>query len=305
MIHPVRSLRCLIGRAWNLLLDTAVQWDRDEATKLAAMLAFYTVFSFAPVLILLVAGASFMFGTEAAGTEVISRLESVLSPSGARMVQSVLQNAQPASKTATIIGLLAMLFGATAVFAALQDALNRVWGVKRRPINFVKLFFKKRLISFLMLLVVGIFLLLSTTLGAFLSLAGDYLNNALPWIEILKTGDFVFSVVFAAIFFGAVYKVLPDVRIAWADILIGAFTTSVLFNLGKMLIGLYLARSTVGSLYGAAGSFAVFLIWIYYSSWVFFFGAEFMQVCARKRGVPIVPDKNAVAFRIRTDEENA
>jgi membrane protein len=301
----LKSIKLRLNAAWDLLQDTFDEWNRDDAMQLAATLAFYMVFSFAPVLILLVAAASSIFGREAVRAEVINQLEEVLSRSGAAMVQTVLQNARPASTTATLMGVVAMLFGATAVFVALQDALNRIWGVTVKSGNLVKLFFRKRLLSFLMLLIMGILLLASTVVGPALSLAGGFMKDVLPQTYFLDLTQFAVSIALAAIMFGTVYKVLPDVKIAWSDVWIGALVTSFLFNIGKMLIGLYLARSTVGSLYGAAGSFAVFLIWIYYSAQVFFIGAEFTQVYARRRGTPIMPDDNAVSFRIETYSEDS
>jgi membrane protein len=288
---------------WSLVSETFIEWDRDNAMQLAATLAFYTVFSFAPVLILLVAVASLIFGSQAAGTEVIEQLQRVLGRSGAKMVQTVLQNSRPASIMASLIGAAVILFGATAVFAALHDSLNRIWGVKVVAGNMVKDFFRKRLISFLMLLAVGILLLASTLVSAALSFAGNYLKDILPTTPLLGSVQFAVSVLIAAVLFGMIYRIVPDVKIAWGDVWVGALVTSVLFNLGKMLIGLYLARSTLGSLYGAAGSFAVFLAWIYYSAMVFFIGAEFTQVYARNRGSPIRPDSKAVAFRIETQKE--
>ncbi len=288
---------------WDLLSETFAEWDRDNAMQLAATLAFYTVFSFAPVLILIVAVASSIFGTDTARAEVTAQLDGVLGRSGARMVKTVLQTARPASATATLMGFGALLFGATAVFVALQDALNRIWGVTVKPGNMLRIFFRKRLISFLMLLAVGLLLLASTIISTALQLAGTYLKDVLPQTGLTGLAQFAVSIALAAVLFGTIYKVVPDVKIAWADVWIGAFATSLLFNIGKMLIGMYLARSTVSSLYGAAGSFAVFLIWIYYSAQVFFIGAEFTQVYARRRGSPILPDDNAVAFRIEVQGE--
>jgi membrane protein len=294
-----------IGAAWSLLHETFAEWDRDDAMQLAATLAFYMVFSFAPLLILLVAATSSVFGREAIKAEVVNQLQEVLSWSGARMVQTILHNARPASTSATLVGIFAMLFGATAVFVALQDALNRIWGVTVKSGNIVRVFFRKRLASFFMLLVIGILLLASTVFSAAITVAGIYVSSILPNFYLLNLIHFAISVLLAAILFGAIYKVLPDVRIAWADVWMGALVTSLLFNLGKIFIGLYIARSTVGSLYGAAGSFAIFLIWIYYSAQVFFIGAEFTQVYARRRGTPILPDENAVSFRIETNDETA
>jgi membrane protein len=304
-VSYLKPARRKLRVTWDLLCETFAEWNRDNAMQLAATLAFYTVFSFAPILILLVAAASSVFGREAVRTEVMHELDEVLSRSGAAMVQTVLENARPASSKATLMGLGAMLFGATAVFVALQDALNQVWGVAVKPGKAIRLFFRKRLLSFLILVVIGILLLASTILDATLRFAGDYLKNAFPELFVLDLMQFGVSVALAAIMFGLIFKVLPDVKIAWADVWIGALVTSILFNIGKMLIGLYLARSTVGSLYGAAGSFAVFLIWIYYSAQVFFIGAEFTRVYARRRGTPIIPDSNAVSFRIETYSENS
>jgi membrane protein len=301
----LRPARLKLRAAWSLLSETFIEWNRDDAMQLAATLAFYTIFSFAPVLVLLAAAASSVFGREAVRAEVISQLQGVLSKSGVAMVQTVLENARPASVSATLVGLCAMLFGATAVFVALQDALNRIWGVAAKPGNVVKLFFRKRLISFLMLLLIGVLLLASTLLGAAITIAGKYIKAIFPQAHLLHVIQFVISIALTAILFGAIYKVLPDVKITWADVWVGALVTSLLFNLGKLLIGLYLARSTVGSLYGAAGSFAVFLVWIYYSAQVFFIGAEFTQVYARKRGNPIIPDSNAISFRIETYDQTA
>lgn len=271
---------------------------------LAAMLAFYMVFSFAPILIFLVAAASSIFGRETVRTEVVNQLQGILSRSGAMMVQTVLQNARQSSIMATLMGLIAVLFGATMVFVALQEALNRIWGVTVKSGNVVKHFFRKRLISFIMLLVVGIILLLSTIIGAALMIAGIYVKESFLPVWILDLTEFGISTALAALLFGIIYKVLPDVKISWADIWIGALVTSLLFNVGRILIGVYVARNIVSSLYGAAGSFAVFLIWIYYSAQVFFFGAEFTQVYARKGGSPILPDENAVAFKIEKYPKN-
>ena len=204
----------------------------------------------------------------------------------------------------TILGIAAILFGATAVIVALQDALNRIWGVKTKSVNILKRFFKKRLVSFLVLLAAGILLFCATVVSAALSFANSYFRNMFPGTAFLEVTHLLLSVGLVAALFGTIFKVLPDVKIAWTHLWIGSLVTSILFNLGKMLIGFYIARSTVKSVYGAAGSFAVFLVWIYYSAMVFFIGAEFTKVYARKRGDPILPDENAVAYKIETYGKN-
>lgn len=283
---------------WELLKETFNQWYDDNSMQLAAAVAFYTVFSFAPVLIILIAVASIVFG-KGARTEVVTQLHSLVGQSGARMIQTVLDHAQPAASIATILGAIALLFGATAVFAALQGALNRIWGVMVKPGRTVRLFFKKRLVCFVMILGFGGLLMTSVIIGTVVTTISTYLKGAIPIpVLLLELGQFSVSFVMATVLFAVIYKVLPDVKIAWADVWTGAAVTSLLFNLGKLLIAVYLARSTIGTAYGAAGSFAVFIVWIYYSAQVFFFGAEFTQVYARRRGKPIVPDENAVRFEI-------
>ena len=299
------SLPESLRTVWGLLKETADEWLEDRASELAAALAFYTVFSFAPILIIVIAVASTVLGGEAIRETIISQFSDYVGQKGASIIATILEQAKQKSHLATTIGLGTLLFGATAVFTELQDALNNIWAVKVKPGNFVKVFFRKRLVSFLMILGMGLLLLASLTLSAGLAAAANYLGEALPAASyvLLEVAQFAASFAVTTVLFATAYKVLPDVEIGWADVWIGAVITSLLFTIGKTVIGIYLVKSTVGSAYGAAGSFVILLVWVYYSAQVFFLGAEFTQVYARWRGSPIVPGENAVRFTTTVHDE--
>lgn len=289
---------------WGLLKETADEWFDDQASELAAALAFYTVFSLAPMLIILIAIASTILGGEAIRQTIISQFSDYVGYKGAKIIAVILEQARQKSNLATAVGLGTLLFGATAVFTELQDALNSIWEIRVKPGNFVKMFFRKRLMSFLMILGIGVLLLASLMVSAGLAAAVAYLGEALPAASyVLELAQFTVSFTVITVLFAAIYKVLPDVKIQWSDVWIGAAVTSLLFTIGKTVIGVYLVRSTVGSAYGAAGSFVILLVWVYYSAQVFFLGAEFTQVYARWRGSPIVPDENAVRFTTAVHDE--
>ncbi len=281
----------------KLLGETFAEWRKDRAPHLAAALAFYAVLSFAPVLVIAIAVASMVFGRETVREELISGFRDFLGPGGAKTVRNIILQAREQSRAATAAGVGMMIFGATAVFAELQEALNTMWGVTVKPGNDIRMFFRKRLLSFLMVLGIGLVLLSSLVLGTAVTVISGYLRGSIPIPPLLiETAQFVVSFVIVTLLFASIYKVLPDVQIAWSDVWTGAAATALLFNIGKTLIGIYLANTTVGSAYGAAGSLVLLLVWVYYSAQVFFFGAEFTQVYARWRGRPIEPSRNAVRF---------
>jgi membrane protein len=284
-------------RVTKLLTDTYNEWATDGAPRFAAALAFYTVFSFTPLLVISIAVASVLFGREAAQEQLAGAFQSFLGPQGSESVHRLMESARDQSGAATIIGILTMVFGATGVFAELQEALNTMWDVSVKPGNAIKIFLRKRLFSFLMVLGIGVLLLASLVLGTATSAVTKYFPDSFPIPGIFIEGaQFVFSLGLATLVFATIYKVLPDVKIAWSDVWAGAAVTAVLFNIGKTLIGIYLVNSTVASPYGAAGSLVLLLVWVYYSAQVFFFGAEFTQVYARWRGRPIGPDRNAIGL---------
>lgn len=282
-------------RVSALLGQTIAEYLNDDVPQHAAALAFYTIFSLAPVLIIAVAIASLMFGGEAARERVTSQVLAFAGPQAALIVNGVLEQARKSSPTATVIGLATILLGATAAFVNLQDTLNRLWGITARPGKAIEQFIKKRLLSFLMVLGMGLVLLatlaLSATLFAATTWVQDHIHLSMP---VIHTLNLVLSTAVATVVFAVIYKVLPDADIEWRHVWAGATVTALLFGLGRQLIGLYLAKGTVGSAYGAAGSFVVFLVWMYYSAQVFLIGAEFTQVYVRARGSEIRPNRHAV-----------
>ena len=285
----------------NLIKDTLREWREDGAPRLAAALAYYTTFSLAPLLVLIIAVAGLAGGREAAQTRTMAQVEDLLGTEGREFVQGMIESAsRPATGvTATVIGAVTLLFGALGVFGELQNSLNTIWEVKPKPaqglVDGVKRFIVKRLLSFTMVLGVGFLLLASLVVSAAISALAEYVSNrwALAdfWLQLI---NFLVSFLVITILFAMIFKFLPEIKIAWKDVWLGAAVTSALFSLGKFLIGLYLGRSEVGTTFGAAGSLAILLIWVYYSAQILFFGAEFTQVYASRYGSRIVPDPDMV-----------
>lgn len=283
---------------WRLLKETYQEWSRDNASQLAAALAYYTVFSLAPLLVLVVAIAGFFLGEEAARGELVGQIQGLVGKEGAVVIQTALENAhRPEEGTgifASLISLTVLIFGATGVFVQLQDSLNTIWNVASKPDNALGTFFRKRLLSFATVVSIGFLLLVSLVISALLAGLSNYASHLLPGFDSLwQLLNTIISFVVTMLLFALIFKYLPDVIIQWNDVLIGAAITALLFTVGKSLIGVYLGSSSFSSTYGAAGSLIVFLTWIYYSVQILFFGAEFTQVYTRRYGSQIVPDRHA------------
>lgn len=282
---------------WILLQQTAVAWWNDNTFRLAASLAFYTIFSVTPVLLIAVGAASIFFKRQDAIDRIVRELQQLVGPQGAEAIRTVLQSSGGLGHGvwAITIGVATFVLGASVAFAELQSALNVIWNVKvevRR--GFLLDYLLDRLRAFSIAASVGFFLLISLVMSAVLSALQDYLMSWVPGLPGLwRVGNLGISLVLVALLFAAIYKFLPDVEIGWRDVWIGAAMTSVLFNGGKSLIGIYLGHTAIGSAFGAAGSFAVLLVWIYYSALICFFGAEFTQVYARRQGRRIQPEGHA------------
>jgi membrane protein len=284
---------------WRLLKETVEEWNKDKASKLAAALAYYTVFALAPLLILIIAIAGIVLGDDAARGEISRQLQGLIGSEGANFIESAIQNAnQPGSDAgiiASIISIVVLLFGATGVFTELQDSLNTVWEVAPKPDLGFWQFIRNRVLSFGMVLGIAFLLLVSLVVSAVLSGLNTYMSGLLPGVDSLwQLVNLVISLGAITLLFAMIFKFLPDVKIGWSDVWIGAFITALLFTLGKFLIGLYLGNSSFTSSYGAAGSLVIVLTWVYYSAQILFFGAEFTQVYARRYGSQIVPNKYAV-----------
>ena len=267
-----------------LLKDTASAWSADYAPSMGAALSYYTLFSIAPLLLIVVAVAGLVFGADAARGEIFGQLAGLIGPDGAKAVEGLLQAAdRPRQGTvATIVGVLTLLLGATTVFGELQNALDRIWRAPARAAakgwwNLLR----TRLLSFGMILGIAFLLTVSLVLSAGIAALGKWWGAA----EVLAhVAEVVLGFGLTTVLFALIYKYIPRVHVAWHDVWIGAAVTSILFAIGKLLIGLYLGKSAVASTFGAAGSLVIVMVWVYYSAQIFLFGAEFTWVYAHERG---------------------
>jgi membrane protein len=288
-------------RPWDLpqlLKEAASEWIEDGAMRLSASLAYYAIFSLAPLLVIVISIAGLVFGEEAARGQIAQQISALAGAHAGEAIQATVK-ASASEKTtgvlATIIGLVVLLFGATTVFAELKDALNTIWGVTVKPGRAFFTLVHDRFLSFSIVLAIGFLLLVSLVLSAVLAALGKYMSAWLPLPAVVwQAGDFLVSFAVISALFAMIFKVLPNVRIGWDDVRIGAVVTALLFTIGKFLIGLYLGTSSIASSFGAAGSVVIVLVWIFYSSCILFFGAEFTKVYARKFGSGIVPNSRAV-----------
>jgi len=281
----------MFGKAYRLLKQAALEFSNDKAPRLGAALAFYTALSLAPLLLVVIGIAGLAFGEQAARGEIFHQINDLVGDEGAAAVQSMLaRSAEKGSGIlATVVGVVTLLFGATGVFAQLQDALNSVWNVKPEAApSGIWAMVKDRLLSFSLVCGLAFLLLVSLVFSAVLSALGGAVNAWLPDSTlVMRLANCVLSFALTTAMFAMIFKVLPYARPAWSDVWIGAALTAALFTLGKYLIGLYLGKASVGSTYGAAGSFVVLLLWIYYSTQILLFGAEFTQVYANMHGTGV------------------
>jgi membrane protein len=285
---------------WFLVRDTFDGWLNDKAPTLGAALAYYTIFAVAPLLIIVIAVASLGFGQEAAQGQIIAQIEDLVGENGAKAVQAMLDSARQneTGMVATIIGVITLIVGSTGVFVQLQDSLNIIWKVAPKPGHWMRGILQVRLVSFVMVVAIGFLLLVSLVLSAALAALGKSFHYVLPLPEfVLHALNLVVSFCVITLLFAMIYKVLPDAKISWNDVWIGAAVTSLLFSVGKFLIGLYLGKSGVASAYGAAGSLVIILVWVYYSTQIVLLGAEFTAVYATRFGSRIVPAEHAVSVQ--------
>ena len=274
-----------------LLTETVIEWNDDNVPRLGAALAFYTLLSLAPLLVVVVAIAAIAYGKQAAQGQLFWQIRGLVGPEGARAIQGLLEGAyKPGTgAVATGLGLLTLAFGASSVVGELREALNTIWhvpaGLASPGISSVIRLVKERFYSFALVLGVGFLLLVSLVLNACLAAMGKFFGSFLPAPEgILQAATSLISFIVITGLFAAIYKLMPDVRLKWSDVIIGASVTALLFTAGKYLIGLYLGKASFGSTYGAAGSLVIVLVWVYYSSQLFFLGAEFTKIYTRKFG---------------------
>jgi len=291
----------------QFIKDTVVQWIEDQPFQLAASLSYYTLFSLAPLLVIIIAIAGFAFGRQAAQNQIVETIQDTIGQEGAQAIQALIQNASNKPTTgiiSTVLGLVALIFGAGGVFGQLQSSLDTIWGVVPKAGLGIWGLARQRLMSFAMILAIGFLLLVSLAVSALLSGLTQYMGAALGGTVLLAhAAEILLSFVFITALFAMIYKILPDARIQWRDVWVGAALTSFLFAIGKFLIGFYLGSSSVTSTYGAAGSIILVLLWVYYSSLIFFLGAEFTQTYATHYGAGVVPAENAQWIAVAAAEK--
>lgn len=272
---------------WKLVKETASRWNDIAAPRLGAAIAFYAMLSTAPLLVISIGIAALVYGPQAAQGRIVAELQTQIGPLGAAAIQQLLAHANRARSgiLAVVVGGFLLFLGASSLFGELRDSLNVVWGVKTDTgpgwIGLVRY----RLTAFLTVLGVGLLLLLLLLVGTMISAAGRLVQNVVPlpgWL--LQTISMLISFATVTFFFALLYKTIPDLRIEWRDVWIGAAVTSVLFSIGKLAIGLYIGKAGIASAYGAAGTLVVFLIWVYYSAQIFFLGAEFTHGFCERHG---------------------
>ncbi|HET7595404.1 MAG TPA: YihY/virulence factor BrkB family protein [Burkholderiales bacterium] len=259
----------------------------DRCLTMGAAIAYYTVFSLAPMLILVIATAGLAFGQEAARGAIVRQFAGLMGREGAAALQAMIESASNtgAGIVATVIGVVTLLLAATGAFAEMQAALNVIWKAEPPKVNAVWGLIRQRLLSLSLILAIGFLSLVSLVISTALAAFGDYLTGALPGFEvILQALNFVVSFLVIAALFAMIFKLLPDATIAWRDVRFGALVTTLLFTVGKFLISLYIGSSSVASSYGAAGAFVIILLWIYYSAQIFLFGAEITRAYAESHG---------------------
>lgn len=282
---------------WKTLRQVMTNWGVHRCSAQSAALAFYTIFSLAPVLVVVITLAGAIWGKEAVRGQIFDEFKGLMGPEAALLVQEVLKSAaRPAAgRIAAIVGGVTLLLGATAVFGQLQDALNTVWSVAPKPGATFTTLLRKRLHSFALVIGIGFLLAVSLVLSAGLTGFSRYLERRLELpVDFLQVANFLVSFVVVTLLFAMTYRILPDVKIDWRDVWLGSLLTALLFVVGKTLIGLYLGRTGVASAYGAAGSLVVILLWVYYSALIFFFGAEFTRVHSRQFRTRAKPEAGAV-----------
>ncbi len=292
---------------WSMLRQTFNEWLEDKAPQLGAALAYYSVFSLAPLILVLLAIVGLVFRNDPAGAweRITEQMRNVLDPSGVKVIQDIAATAaKPASgRWATIIGIALALFGASGVFGQLQEALNTIWGVKAKPGGALGTFLRGRFLSFAMVAGVCFLLLISLVIEAVLKGLSHYLEQTFPGGVVVTLSIYLLVDLGIVVFlFAAMFKYLPDVEVRWRDVIVGATMTALLFLVGKWALGLYLGSGAAGSAYGAASSLVTLLLWIYYSSQILLFGAEFTQVYANRFGAGGKPSSHAIAVK-RTEVE--
>lgn len=290
-----------IAKYWSLLRNTFIEFDDDNAIKLSASLSYFTIFSLPPLFIIILSILGMFFGKEAINGQFFAQINGMVGNAAAMQIQETIKNIELSDSNAfaAILGGLMLLIGASSVFAEIQSSINYIWGLKAKPNKGIAKFIKNRLMSFSMIASVGFLLLVSLTVNSLMDLLNTRLLLYFPdaTIYLFYVLNVILLFVSTTMLFAIIFKTLPDGTIGWKDALIGAGFTSFFFMIGKFAIGFYLGNSTVATVYGAAGSVVIILIWVYYSAIILYFGAEFTKVYAHTYGHKIIPNDYAVEIQ--------
>jgi len=287
---------------WEILKKSFSGFSENKVTKLSASLAYYTVFAMAPLMIIIISLSGFFLGQEAAEGKIYGQLSGFVGSNTAVQLQDMIKHASLAgkSKVAAIIGGVTLLVAATTVFAEIQDSINTIWGLKPKPKRGWLKMLKNRFLSFSVIISLGFLLLVSLSISTLIDGFSQSLKQYFPDVTVIVfyVINLIVTLFIITLIFAVIYKVLPDAKITWKDVLAGAIVTAVLFMIGKFAISFYISKSNVGSTYGAAGSLVILLLWVYYSAIILYFGAEFTKAYAVKFGAPIHPDEYAVTTKM-------
>lgn len=285
------------GLVWKSLKDSFSQFGNDKITKLSASLAYYTGLSLAPLLVLIIAICGVIFGQEAIQGTIQEQMSAIVGADAAKQVQEMIKNASLTGKStlATVVGAAALLFSATTIFGEIQDSINSIWGLKKKPSAGIMSTVMSRITSFGIIASLGFILLVSLLATSVLEGLGGRLQNMFPQVSLVMIYvlNLVVTLFVITLLFAVIFKVLPDAHMKWRAVLPGAIATAILFMIGKFGISLYIGKSDLASSYGAASSLAVIFVWIYYSAIILYFGAEFTKAYALNKGAKIIPDKYA------------
>jgi membrane protein len=287
----------MFHEAWRMLTQSFDDWSTLKGPRLGAALAYYSVFSIAPLLLLVIAVASQIFGADAAQQNIVHEIEYTVGRPVAKAVEATLQNNADTVRStgATLIGIAMLLMGAAGVFAELQDSLNTIFRVEPKPMSGLWSWIRTRFISLTIVMGTGFLLLVSLVVNTALAALHTALSESMPGgVVVWNTVNVVMSFFIIAVLFALIYKLVPDVRLRWTDVWAGAVLTTFFFMVGKSLLGWYLGQASTTSAYGAAGSLVVILLWVYYASQILLFGAAFTRIFALRNGSHVAPAKNAV-----------
>ncbi len=286
---------------WQVLKKSFKGFANDRITKMSSSLAYYTIFSMAPLLIIIISLSGLFLGRDAAEGKIYGQLSGFIGPNTASQLQTMIHNASLTgkSKFAAIIGVITLVIGATTVFAQIQDTINFIWGIKPKPKKGWLSMLRNRFLSFSVIIGLAFLLLVSLVVSTLIDGFSDSLKAHFPELTViaLYVINTIITLIVTTLIFGAIFKVLPDARIRWKDVLAGAVTTAILFMLAKFGISYYIRKSNIGSTYGAAGSLVILLLWVYFSAMILYFGAEFTKAFAVKFGSQIYPYHYAVTTK--------